>query len=110
LVDEADVQIFTIRITSPRAGKASPAEVAQEAAASSLLADLARRSGGLSFVAALPEQVKPAALKISRAIRDEYVLAYHPATFDGSGKWRSIQVKVSASDLRVAARRGYYAR
>jgi Ca-activated chloride channel family protein len=110
LVDEADVQIFTIRVASPRAGKASPVSVTEEAAGSTLLSELARRSGGLSFVATTLEHIKPAARQIGRAIRDEYVLAYHPAPSDGSGRWRSIQVKISASDLRVAARRGYYAR
>jgi len=47
--------------------------------------------------------------KIGRAIRSEYVIAYDQTGADNSGKWHSIQVRVDQPQLRVYARRGYYA-
>jgi hypothetical protein len=63
----------------------------------------------MSFKAVISDDVKPAALKIGRAIRNEYVIAYGATGVNNSGKWRSVQVKVNPSQLRAYARTGYYA-
>jgi len=108
LVEESDVQIHTIGIADTPAGKKA-IELTEQSRGLAFLSDLADKSGGLSFRAVISDAVAPAAVKIGRAIRNEYVIAYGQSGADHSGKWRSIQVKVKPSQLRVYARRGYYA-
>ena len=108
MVQEEDVQIYTIGIAANAAGKKA-IQLAEERRGLALLDDLANRTGGLSFTIENSDDVMPATGKISRAIRDEYVIGYRAATKPDSAKWRNIQVKVSLPDLRVYARRGYYA-
>ncbi|MGB9457341.1 MAG: VWA domain-containing protein [Bryobacteraceae bacterium] len=108
VVEECDVQIYTIGIVDAPAWKKA-IELTEQSRGLALLSDLADRSGGMSFKAASSDEVKPAALKIGRAIRNEYVIAYGPTSVNNPDKWRSVQVKVSPSQFRVYARRGYYA-
>ena len=108
VVDEADVQIHTIAIAEMAAGKKA-IELTEQSRGLAFLSDLAEHSGGLNFKTVISDDMEPAALKIGRAIRNQYVIAYDPAGATSSGKWRSIQVKVNPPQLRVYARRGYYA-
>ena len=108
VVDESDVQIYTIGIADNPAWKKA-IELTEQSRGLALLSDLADRSGGMSFKAVISDDVKPAALKIGRAIRNEYVIAYGATGVNNSGKWRSVQVKVNPSQLRAYARTGYYA-
>ena len=110
LVEEADVQIYTIGIAPSPSECKKPIELTEERKGLGLLDNIAERSGGLSFTATSFDDIGPATLKISRAIRNQYVLGYRPVRADNSGKWRAIQVKVSAPQTRVSARRGYYSR
>jgi len=108
LVEESDVQIYTIGIADSPAWKKA-IELTEQSRGLALLSDLAERSGGVSFRAVTTDDLAPAAVKIGRAIRDEYVIAYARPGVGNSGKWRSIQVKVTPPDLRAYSRRGYYA-
>jgi hypothetical protein len=63
----------------------------------------------MSFRAVTTDDIAPAAVKIGRAIRNEYVLAYAQPGPNNAGRWRSVQVKVTPPQLRAYARRGYYA-
>lgn len=108
VVEESDVQIYTIGIADSPAWKKA-IELTEQSRGLALLSDLADRSGGMSFKAVISDDVKPAALKIGRAIRNEYVIAYGATGVNNSGKWRSVQVKVNPSQLRAYARTGYYA-
>jgi len=72
------------------------------------MTDLSDQSGGLNLTAINTWDIRPAALKIGRAIRDQYVVGYRPLVTRDSGKWRSIQVKVTVPQLRAYARKGYY--
>jgi len=107
-VEESDVPIFTIGIADTPAGKKA-IEMVDQSRGLALLSDLADRSGGVSFKAAIPGDAGAAALKIGHAMRSEYVIAYNQASANAAGKWRRIQVKVSSPQLRVYARAGYYA-
>ena len=53
------------------------------------------------------------ATKIGIALRDEYVLAYHPTMKPHDGKWHKIKVKLfppkGLPPLHISARQGYYA-
>jgi VWFA-related protein len=107
VVEEADVQIYTIGVADAPAFKKA-IELTEQSRGLALLSDLADRSGGMSFEAVTSDDVQRAALRIGRAMRNEYVIAYSPTSGDLSGKWRSIQVKVTPPRLRVYARAGYY--
>jgi len=107
VVEESDVQIYTIGIADSPAWKKA-IELTEQSRGLALLSDLAERSGGMSFKAVISDDVEPAALKIGRAIRNEYVIAYGQTSVTNSGKWRSVQVKVSPPQFRVYARTGYY--
>ena len=104
---EADVQIHTIRIARESSGQ-KPIERVDEQNGASLLQSLAERTGGLNFSVTQPEDTAMAASRISEAVRNQYVVGYC-RTARTPGKWRSLQVKVSIPNLRVYARRGYFA-
>ena len=108
LASEADVQIHTIALYSPPLTK-KPIELQQERQGLGLLEELARRTGGLHFIARDGNDVNEIVAKIGQALRNQYVIGYRPRTVDGSGKWRSIRVKSTLPDVMVYARPGYYA-
>jgi Ca-activated chloride channel family protein len=108
VVEESDSQIYTIGIADAPAFKKA-IELTEQSRGLALLSDLADRSGGMSFKAVISDDVEPAALKIGRAIRNEYVIAYSETGVNSPGKWRKVQVKVNPPQFRVYARSGYYA-
>jgi Ca-activated chloride channel homolog len=107
-VQEQDVEVHTLGVAARLPGK-KPVELVEESRGLALLTDLAGQSGGLNFAVVNPQDIQPATTKIGRAIRDQYVVGFRPASRQDSGKWRSIQVKVTAPQLRAYSRRGYYA-
>ena len=106
-VQEQDVQIHTIGVAARTPGK-KPVELVEESRGLALMTDLADYTGGLNFTVVNAEDIQPATTKIGQAIRDQYVVGYRPANKQNSGKWRSIQVKVTVPQLRAYARKGYY--
>jgi Ca-activated chloride channel family protein len=108
MVQEQDVQIHTVGMAARTPGK-QPIEQVEESRGLALMTDLADRTGGLNFTVVNAEDIQPATSKIGQAIRDQYVVGYRPANKQDSGKWRSIQVKVTLQQLRAYARKGYYA-
>lgn len=105
---EADVQIYTIAINGAAAYEKA-ITLAEQRQGTTLLEDLAEKTGGLSFVVRSPEEMGKAALAISRAIRNEYTIAYAPGNGARDGKWHGIRVRLSMPGVRVYARSGYYA-
>jgi Ca-activated chloride channel homolog len=108
-VQEQDVQIYTIGIAERPAAKKA-IQLTEEARGLALLDDLAGRSGGMSFTVVNSDGMLPAASKISQAVREQYVVGYRQSDRDDSGRWHAVQVKISAAQLRVYARKGYYSR
>jgi len=107
VVQEQDVAIHTIGIAERPAGR-KPIELTEESRGLELMTDLAARSGGLNFTVVNAQDIQPAAVKIGRAIREQYLLAYRPAGERASGQWQSIEVKVAGPQFRAYARKGYY--
>ena len=117
---EADVQIYTIIVDSGLGGTSAgvaqfrpslvtkPWDRGPERAGPEMLEKLSVQTGGLFFHVANPNDAKEAAIKAGRALRNEYVIGYHPADSGTSGRWHRIRVKSNASNLRVHAREGYY--
>jgi VWFA-related protein len=72
-----------------------------------LLTQLARETGGQSFVSS--NNLKPAFERVDSDLRNYYMLGYTPVNTVYDGRFRTIQVKVKRSGVTVAARRGYFA-
>jgi Ca-activated chloride channel homolog len=108
-VQERDVQIYTIGIAERPAGKKA-IQLTEESRGLALLGELAGLSGGMSFTVVNPDGILPAASKISRAIREQYVVGYRQSDRDDPGKWHAIQLRINSPQLKVYARKGYYSR
>jgi len=107
LVKEADVQIYAIGIFDafPR--------TSEERFGPTLLNDISEITGGRAFTVNNPNELPDIAAKIGAALRNEYVLAYLPASKPRDGKWHKIKVKLlppkGLPPLRVYSKQGYYA-
>jgi VWFA-related protein len=110
LVREADVQIYTMGIYEPVAGRGRTAE---ELSGPSLLNDLAEQTGGRSFAVENLNDLPDIAAKIGIELRSQYVLGYSPANLVKDGKYRRVEVKLvqprGLPPLRAYYRTGYYA-
>jgi Ca-activated chloride channel family protein len=118
---EADVQIYTIILdTGLTGGQAAtipfrpsmikkPVDQGQEAQGPALLEELAEKTGGLHFRVRNAAEAQDAAVKVGRALRNQYVIGYRPPEAE-SGKWRKVRVKLDVPDANVYARDGYYTR
>jgi Ca-activated chloride channel family protein len=102
LVRQSDAIIYTIGIFDEDDEDRNP----------HVLRELAKDTGGESF---LPESLKdlaPVCERIARDIRNQYTLAYVPTNRNRDGTYRAIQVKASAQGrgrLSVRTRTGYFA-
>lgn len=107
---ESDVQIFAIGIFEPFGFRdRSPEEYFGPA----LLDGMAKQTGGRLFEVDDVGQLEDAALKIGRALRNEYVLGFAPSG-EHDGKYHQVQVKVpkihGLPSMHASFRSGYYAR
>jgi Ca-activated chloride channel family protein len=109
IVDEADVQIYTIGVDT-WAITQKPIEVTENRNGQAFLRRLSDHSGGLNQELRDFSEAPAAAAKVSRAIREQYVIGYRPLTLDNTDKWRVIQVKVNKPQMQVSSRTGYYLR
>jgi len=118
---EADVQIYTIIIDNGLSGSTSntvpfrpsmiakPGDQGAARQGPSLLEELAEKSGGLSFHARNSSEAREGMMKISQALRNQYVIGYQPADSEPSGKLHRIRVKSTVPKVTVHARSAYYA-
>jgi VWFA-related protein len=77
-----------------------------------VLRQLAKNTGGETFLPDSLKDLAPVCEGIARDIRNQYTLAYVPTNRKRDGTYRVIQVKASAKDrgrLSVRTRTGYYA-
>ena len=115
---EADVQIYTITTDGIPDGTfpvrpamvRKPWDNGEQNQGRSLLEDLADKTGGLHFRVRNDAGAADAAVKVGRAIRNEYVIGYQPPDAGDSGKWHHLRVKLDVPRLNVYARNGYYSR
>jgi hypothetical protein len=70
------------------------------------LADLSMQTGGCSFVVSTSAERGVAARQIVEELRHQYLIAFQSSREPG---WHPIVVRAHDTDLRVRARRGYYA-
>jgi Ca-activated chloride channel family protein len=106
LVRESDVEVYAIGLFETPIFGAVEEKLGKE-----WLSEITDCTGGRTIALQNRLKVSEAAAEISREIRSQYVLGYHPGSRDG--KWRKIQVRVATSatpqHLHAFYKRGYYA-
>ncbi len=109
LVEEADVEIYGIGVFKRLAKFLAAPE---EYDGKRLLKAVTEASGGRLFTLHNPRELPEIAAQISLELRNQYVLGYHPGNDARDGKWRPIQVSLTAAEgrrLHVHAKKGYTA-
>jgi VWFA-related protein len=103
MAQKSDVSIYTIStnssgffgITAPKADKA--------------LRRLADETGGRAFFPFKAEDLSESFQDISAELRSQYTVAYRSSNPARDGSFRSVKIETDRKNLRVKARRGYYA-
>jgi VWFA-related protein len=70
---------------------------------------LAEDTGGRMIAVSSEKRLEEAFDQISEELRSQYTLGYYPTNTSKDGKFRKIKVDMNNHDLKVLARRGYYA-
>ncbi len=70
---------------------------------------LAEETGGRMISVRSEKKLLEAFDEISEELRSQYTLGYYPTNSARDGKFRKIKVETTEKDLKVLARRGYYA-
>jgi len=70
---------------------------------------LAEETGGRMIVVNSEKHLEDAFDQISEELRSQYTLGYYPTNTSKDGKFRKIKVDADNHELKVLARRGYYA-
>ena len=93
-----DTVIHVILVADPRFGANSGAAK-----------KLAEETGGRVLNASSEKKLMEAFDEISAELRSQYTLGYYPTNSQRDGKFRKIKVETANHDLKVLARKGYYA-
>jgi Ca-activated chloride channel family protein len=105
LVRERDVEVYAIGLFEP-----PPFGSVEEKLGKIWLSQITDCTGGRTVAIQKREKVPEAAAAVSREIRSQYVLGYHPSN-DRDGKWRKIRVRVASATaqqpLRASYKQGY---
>jgi Ca-activated chloride channel family protein len=70
---------------------------------------LTEDTGGRLIVVNSEKRLEEAFDQISEELRSQYTLGYYPTNTARDGKFRKIKVDMTNHDLKVLARKGYYA-
>jgi VWFA-related protein len=75
--------------------------------------DVARKmadaTGGRVIEVSSEKHLREAFDQIAEELRDQYTLGYYPTNSSADGKFRKIKIEMANHDLKVLARKGYYA-
>ena len=93
---KADTICYVLLISDPRYGS-DPHDMSQ----------LAEQTGGRMITVNNPNKLGEAFKQISNELRSQYSIGYSPSDPRHDGSFRKIEIK--AKDLKVQARKGYYA-
>jgi VWFA-related protein len=103
LLRESDISLYAIGILGPMVTTGSM----------KLLSNLAEETGGRLYPVHNANQLPEAVAKLNAALRDQYMVAYHPANPNRDGKFRRVLVRIatppSLPSLHASWRVGYYA-
>jgi len=70
---------------------------------------MTEETGGRTIFVNSEKHMAEAFDQISEELRSQYTLGYYPNNAAHDGKFRKIKVEMSKHDLKVLARKGYYA-
>jgi VWFA-related protein len=70
---------------------------------------IAEQTGGRVIEVSSQKHLQEAFDQIAEELRDQYTLGYYPTNAARDGTFRKIKVETTDRDMRVLARRGYYA-
>jgi VWFA-related protein len=70
---------------------------------------MTEETGGRMIVVSSEKRLEEAFDQISEELRSQYTLGYYPTNTSKDGKFRKIHVETNNHDLKVLARKGYYA-
>jgi Ca-activated chloride channel family protein len=70
---------------------------------------LAEDTGGRMIQVSSEKRLEEAFDQISEELRSQYTIGYYPTNAAKDGKFRKIRVDLANHDLKVLARKGYYA-
>jgi Ca-activated chloride channel family protein len=101
LVRESDVEVYAIGLF-----EAAPFGTIEEKLGKMWLSQITDCTGGRTVAIQKREGVPEAAAAISREIRSQYVLGYHPAN-SRDGKWRKIKVRVASATVKEPLHASY---
>jgi len=73
------------------------------------LQQIAEATGGQAFFPMSMKEIDSAYDKIVSQIRAQYSLGYSSSNQKADGQWRKVDIKVKRPDVRIQARKGYYA-
>ncbi|HKV04275.1 MAG TPA: VWA domain-containing protein [Candidatus Acidoferrales bacterium] len=96
----ADAVVHFILITDPELSEGYGPGVA---------ARIAQQTGGRVINVRNEKSLEKAFDQISEELRSQYVLGYYPSNLARDGTFRKIKVEVTRPDLKILARKGYYA-
>lgn len=100
----ADCQIYAVQT-----GQMENANL-RDLAAERRLQELAAQTGGALYVPRSTAELDPVFAQIAADLAQQYVLSYYPTDDRRDGRFRTISLRiVSRPNLRVRARKGYYA-
>jgi VWFA-related protein len=73
------------------------------------LHQISEATGGQAFFPTTMKDVESAYDKIVAQIRAQYSLGYTSTNTKQDGEWRKVEIKVKRPDIRIQARKGYFA-
>jgi len=106
---ETDVQLFAMGIFD----EGSRRQTVEEQNGPRLLDELAEQTGGQLYTVDNLDDLESISVRISRELRNQYVLGYSPTNDSRDGKYRQVKLKLDTPldmpKLRANYRHGYYA-
>lgn len=105
LVKASDVTIYAIGVFDVNAGRMRAEE-------QMVLRQITEATGGKVFFPPSVKELDKVYEQVAAEIRAQYTLGYVSSNPKSDGSWRKIDIKITrndARDLRIRARRGYYA-
>ena len=100
----ADAIIYSLYYVDPSAYYGSFMGVSDSA-----LKKMSEETGGRLFKIDRKHPLEDAFKQIQEEMRSQYALAYEPTNQAKDGSYRRIEIKLAQKDLKVQARKGYYA-
>lgn len=98
---QAGATIYAVNMSETGPGR--------DIAGTSILKNLAEKSGGRYVASPGGQELRDSFAAIAEELGHQYTLAYRPINKERDGRWRTIQLKLTRPDVTVRTRKGYRA-